>query len=342
MPVANRIAAAAAAVLLFGAAPAPKAASANAAALLREAAAAYGKCSFVGQVQNTDFGQSRAESVLFRVEHRAPSTTRRWYLAPEAMYGDSIVSLGDTSYEVDTHHNQVVVMEDDAIDDQVAEDENFTLLLHNYAPVMAPDDNIAGRRTLSVMLVNKHTGQTVMRIGVDVQTKLVLEKERYSPSGAVSHQMRFEQIRYTSDLPAQLFTVPANLKRIEGPSHGISTSDLPALVRTAGFRAAGPKYLPEGFSPIAGDVSEIKGVRTLHLMYSDGLRTVSLFQNARGSAIDLSGYKVNTVELPNRTAQYVVDGATTLMSWTAGNLHFALVGELSREEMVRIASSVSS
>ena len=317
------------------------AAQQDATQLLRDAVSAYSKNSYVGQVQNVDFGTKRADAVLFRIEHRAPSQTRRWYLAPEALYGDSIISLGDTSYDVDTHGKRIIVQRDDALDDQVAQDDNFGLLLHNYNTVLAPDDNIAGRRALSVLLVNKYTGQTVMRVVLDAQTKLVLMKERYSASGSVSHQMRFEQIRYTGSLPSGLFAIPNGYARINGPSHGITSNDLPAVVRTAGFQALGPKYLPEGFLPVLGDVSDIKSVRTLHLLYSDGLRTVSLFENARGAAVDLSKYTIHDTMVRLHAAQYVEDGPTTLLAWAQGNLHVALVGELSRDELVKIAASVS-
>ncbi len=310
--------------------------------ILRDAVAAYSKYSYVGQVQNVDFGTNRADAVLFRIEHRAPDLTRRWYLAPEALYGDSIISRGDTSYDVDTHRNRIVVIRDDALDDQVAEDDNFTLLLRNYRPVLGPEDNVAGRRAFSVLLANKYTGETVMRITVDAQTKLVLQKERYSPTGSVSHQMRFENIRYTGALPGELFTVPASgYARIDGQSHGVPSNDLQAVVRVAGFKALGPKYLPEGFVPIAGDVSTVKGVRTLHLLYSDGLRTVSLFENARGAAVDLSRYTVHQTTVRSYSAQYVLDGPTTLLAWAQGDLHVSLVGELTRDEMVRIASSLA-
>jgi outer membrane lipoprotein-sorting protein len=311
--------------------------------ILRDAVSAYAKYSFIGQVQDTDFGTSRATSVLYRIEHRAPDQTRRWYLAPESLYGDYIISNGDTSYDVDPHKNRIIVMKDDAIDDQIAEDDNFGLLLHNYRAVLGPDDNVSGRRTLSVLLINRYTGETVMRIGVDAETKLVIEKDRYSPTGSVAHQMRFEQLRFTSAIPKQLFTVPqSGYSRASGPNHGIPSNDLQAVVRAAGFHALGPKYLPEGFLPVAGDVSEIKGVRTLHLLYSDGLRTVSLFENARGAAVDLKSYTVHDTKVRSYPAQYMQDGATTLLTWAQGNLHFALVGEISRTELVQIASSVSS
>lgn len=311
-------------------------------ALLREAVLAYTKYSYIGQVQNTDYGTERADAVLFRIEHRAPDMTRRWYLAPESLYGDSIVSRGDTSYDIDPHTKRIIVMHDDAIDDQVAMDDNFGLLLHNYRAVIGSDDNIAGRRAIDVLLVNKYTGETVMRVTLDAQTKLVLQKEKYSASGSVSHQMRFEQIRYTNAIPAGLFGIPsAGYTRSEGPSHGTPSNDLEAVVRTAGFPAAGPKYLPDGFLPVAGDVTDIKSVRTLHVLYSDGLRTVSLFENDRGAAVDLTKYTVHKTKVRSGDAQYVEDGPTTLLTWSSGARHFALVGELSRAELVRIASSVA-
>ena len=319
----------------LGAAPAP-----DATQILRDAVSAYAKYSYIGQVQSTDFGTSRADSVVFRIEHRAPDKTRRWYLAPESLYGDFIISNGDTSYDVDPHKKKIVVMRDDAIDDQIAQDDNFGLLLHNYRAVSAPDDNSAGRRVLSVLLINKYTGETVMRIGVDAETKLVLQKDRYAPSGSISHQMRFEQIRFTGAIPGGLFDVPGSgYQRVQGPSHGNPSSDLQAAVHTAGFKALGPKYLPEGFLPIAADVSDIKGVRTLHLLYSDGLRTISLFENARGAAVDLRQYTVHDAKVRSYSAQYVQDGPTTLLTWAQNGLHVALVGEIARDELIKIAGS---
>jgi len=47
-----------------------------------------------------------------------------------------------------------------------------------------------------------------------------------------------------------------------------------------------------------------------------------------------------TVDLENHTAQYVEQGPTTLLAWSEHGLHFALVGELSRTELIKIAASV--
>ncbi|HEY8314466.1 MAG TPA: sigma-E factor regulatory protein RseB domain-containing protein [Candidatus Baltobacteraceae bacterium] len=309
--------------------------------LLREAIDAPNNVSYVGQVQNTEFGQSKAEATIFRIEHDSPNLTRRWYVAPQALYGDSIISRGDTSYNVDIKRNRVIVTKDDALDDQVAQDDNFNLLANNYRAVQGADETIAGRPAASVLLVNKYTGQTVLRVWIDTQTKLVLQKEQYSSNGSVTRQMRFAQIRYVKDVPDGSFQIPTTgFTRVQGASHGTPSNDVAGAIRTAGFQARGPRYLPEGFTPIAADITTIKGIRTLHLLYSDGIRTISLFENARGAAVDLSKYTVHPATVDKQDAQYVQDGPTMLLAWAESGLHFALVGELSEDELSKIASSV--
>jgi negative regulator of sigma E activity len=308
---------------------------------LRDAIAAPDRQSYVGLVQTVEYGSAHADASVYRIEHRAPVLTRRWYLAPQSLYNDQIISRGDTTYNLDVRHKKLIVSRDDAIDDQVAIDDNFALLKKNYRAIPAPDETIAGRTAEAIVLVNRYTGQTVMRIWIDAQTRLVLQKERYAANGAVTYSTRFEQIRYTNDIPRAVFDVPqSGFDRTQGPNHGLPSNDLQAVVRAAGFDAKGPKYLPEGFVPVAGDVTDIKNIRTVHLLYSDGIRTVSLFENARGAAVDLSKFSVRTTKVENGDAQYVETGATTLLAWAHDALHYTLVGELSRDELVRIAASV--
>lgn len=329
------------ALTILVSAAAARAQGGNATELLRQAIDAPNTVSYVGQVQNLEFGSSKAEASIFRIEHDSPNLTRRWYVAPQTLYGDSIISRGDTSYNVDVKTNRVIVTKDDAIDDQVAQDDNFALLSRNYRAISGTDENVAGRPALSILLVNKYTGQTVMRIWLDSQTKLVLQKEQYGSNGSVIRQMRFEQIRFVKDLPDGIFSVPSKgFSRVQGTTTGIPSNDLAGAVRTAGFKARGPRYLPDGFTPVAADVTDIKGIRTLHLLYSDGVRTVSLFENARGAAVDLSHYRSHPTKVSQSDAQYVEDGPITLLAWAAEGLHFAVVGELNLAELGKIAASV--
>lgn len=315
--------------------------SSDAAGILRQSIAAPRHLSYVGQMQNVRFGVSRAEATIFRVEHRAPNLTRRWYVAPQSLYGDSVIMRGSVSYNLDIKRNRLVVSKNNSANDQITLNDNFSLLTSNYRAIIGPSETIAGRRASAILLMSKYTGQVAMRIWIDTQTKLVLQKETYASNGSVTHQSRFEHIRYTNEIPIAVFAAPkSGFQQVVGLNHGVASNDFESVLRTAGFKARGPKYLPNGFVPAAGDVTDIRGIRTLHLLYSDGVRTLSLFENAKGAAVDLSHYKITNVHFEDHDGQYVEEGPTTLLAWQEAGLHFAMVSDMSRHELLKIAASV--
>ena len=112
--------------------------------VLRAAMQAPSHVSYVGEMQTMRIGDQHGEVAIYRVEHRAPDMTRRWYLAPEALYGDSTISRGSVSFAVDVKRNRVVVSENGALDDQDALAGNFDLLTKNYRAVFGPDEPSTG------------------------------------------------------------------------------------------------------------------------------------------------------------------------------------------------------
>ena len=81
-------------------------------------------------------------------------------------------------------------------------------------------------------------------------------------------------------------------------------------------------------------------MRNLHLIYTDGMRTLSLFESATDRAIDFTGMSVQTTRFEGHDADYVRDGPTTLLAWHEQGLAFALVGDLDLKELTQIAVSV--
>ncbi|MGD0967812.1 MAG: sigma-E factor regulatory protein RseB domain-containing protein [Candidatus Aquilonibacter sp.] len=323
------------AVTLLGGTPAPSPTD-----LLRDALTAPQRVSYVGEVQVLRIGAQHSDATIYRVEHRAPDLTRRWYLAPQDLYGDSTISRGSTNYSIDVKRQRVVVSQGEDADQQIADQGNFDILMANYHAVYAPDENLSGRSVHVVVLNNKYTGQTTMRVHIDAQTHLVLERQQYAANGSLIAQTRMEQIRYTNAIPPALFDIPSGMDRVNGAARGQESTDIAQVISSAGFAARVPKYLPEGFSPIAGDLVSINNVPTLHLIYSDGIRTVSLFQNEKDAAVDLSHYHAIATSVADHPAHYVEDGPTTLLAWADGNRHFALVGELTVVELEKIGASV--
>ncbi len=182
-----------------------------------------------------------------------------------------------------------------------------------------------------------------MRVWIDAQTRLILQKETYHADGTIGSRTQFENIRYTQTMPPALFAtpIPAGYHVIENNAPTANASDIERVVKDAGFTPASPRYLPEGFTVVSADVTTLKGVKTLHLMYSDGIRSLSLFENAANATADYGHMKPVATKIENRDALYVNDGSTTFLSWKNSGLTFALVGDLDLKELKAIAASVS-
>jgi outer membrane lipoprotein-sorting protein len=323
-------------------APAAAVTTDQAALVLRQSLDAPKSVSYVGELQTVRFSTNRANATIVRVEHRAPSLTRRWYLAPEALYGDYIITRGISTYEFDTKRSRVTVTRNPGDEDPVGENGNLDRVMENYRAVFDGHETIADRPTLSLSLINKYTGERAVRIWIDEQTHLVLQKEEYHGNGSVASQTRFEELRYTSSIPDDIFATDApGYEQVSTREIAEPTSDIDRVVHDAGFTPASPKDLPQGYSLTTGDVSTVNGVKTLHLMYTDGLRTISLFENATGAAADFGTLRPKTVHFENHDAQYVEDGPTTLLCWKERGLYFALVSDLMRNELIDIAKSVA-
>lgn len=315
---------------------------AHAIELLRASMTAARVISYVAQVQTIRWGPNGASASIAKIEHLAPNETHRLYLAPEDVYGDAVVVRGPQTVSYDTSHKRVMVTRGPVYDIQTTANDNFGLLAANYRPVMGAAEAIAGRNVVTCSLVNRYTGERVMRLWIDTETKLVLQKETYHANGAIGSRVQFDHIRYTRDIPPAVFATPLpnGYARIQGRQSGNPSTDLERVLKAAGFTPAGPHYLPEGFTIVSADVSNVKRVRTLHLLYSDGVRSLSLFENAANAAADFGALKPIATKVENHDAWYVSDGPTMLLSWKEEGLSLALVGDLEIKELKAIAASV--
>ncbi len=194
----------------------------------------------------------------------------------------------------------------------------------------------------SLSLVSKHTGTLVQRIWVDNDTNLILRRESYSADGSVAAKSSFDSIRIGVDLPQDLFrlTVPAGMTLVATPSLGKSTTDTDSLVRSLDFKFAAPKYLPDGFAFEHGSVASHKGVNTVEFVYSDGLRTFSLFENATGRLPSFGGTTSKPIEIGEVDGVVADLAGQTLVSWNSGGLNLTIVGDLSAKEIAKIGASI--
>lgn len=324
-------------------AAAPATADANASnALVREALEAPRHVSYVGQMQTIRWGMRVASATIQRVEHLAPSSTRRTFLAPEAMYGEYDITLGTTTTKIDPKQHRAMISENPSSDNANSINSNIALLAANYRAVIGPVEIVAARPATTVSLVNRYTGERVMRLWIDNETKVVLAKEAYHQDGSLAWRSRFDEIRFTGQIPSGVFstTIPPGFQEVEGRRFSDITDDLARTLGDAGFKAVNPHYLPDGFRMIGAENSNFNGMRNLHLLYSDGIRSVSLFENNTNAEPDFGGVKPSVTHFEGHDAEFVKDGPTTLLTWREHGLAFTLIGDLDLNKLTAIAISI--
>jgi negative regulator of sigma E activity len=311
-------------------------------ALVRLAFEAPRHVSYVGQLQVTRWSGSRSNAQLTRVEHRAPDDTRRTMLAPPSLYGDYEIQHGDQSWTFDVKRSRIVRTKNRSSSNDIARDSNIALLVKNYRAVPGPAEPIAGRQASTVSLVNRYTGERTMRIWIDASTNLLLAKDVYRTDGSLESRVRFDEIRFTDHIPKAIFAAnsPDGFASVEGRTYGEPSSKIARVVRDAAFRVITPKELPEGFAILSADTTVANGLKSVHLLYTDGVRNLSLFENDSNRDADFGALAPTTVRLENHDAHYVKDGPTTLLAWREHGLAFALVGDVDIKEMLQIAASV--
>lgn len=343
--LAAAIAIAACAMLLpnmSSAAPSPTPAATDPNALIRAALDAPAHVSYVGQLQTIRWGNSVASATVQRVEHLAPSSTRRTFLAPESLYGEYDITRGTTTTKIDPKQRKAMVSQKPPADNPIAINSNLALLVENYRAVIGPVEIVAARPATTVALVNRYSGETMMRLWIDNATKIVLAKEAYHQDGSLAWRTRFEDIRFTQAIPSGIFStvIPPDFQQIEGRRITDIADDMQRALDDAGFKAVYPHYLPDGFHVIGAENSVFHGLHNLHLIYSDGIRTLSLFENNADSEPDFGGIKPSITHFEGHDAQYVKDGPTMLLTWKEHGLAFALIGDLDLKSLTEIAVSV--
>ncbi|HET6277061.1 MAG TPA: hypothetical protein VFE16_14120 [Candidatus Cybelea sp.] len=296
--------------------------------------------SYTGTVEVLRIGSHSAEATLYKIEHRAPDATRRVYTAPGALYGDSVIAKGELVFSIDSKRRRIVERHNDLGDDVPSLGNDYALLRRNYRVAGSGSEIFDGRRTIDVSLMNDYSGKRTMLLRIDATTKVVLDRREFAANGALVSEVRFESIRYVSALPSGDFALPAGYAVARATTFGEPFAAPDRVVSAAGFAAREPRALADGFAPIDATIVELRGVRTLHVLYSDGLRTVSLFENAQASTLDTAHLRPQTLLVGHESALYAEDGPTALLAWSDGRLHYTLVGDTGLVDLRRIAESI--
>lgn len=147
--------------------------------------------------------------------------------------------------------------------------ENLDKLQSYYQIERQPDDRIANHRTAVLRLSPKDKHRYGYRYWVDANTGVLLRCDLTDQNDAVIEQMMFTQLDYIDALPDEHFNYPGidKLTRKHLSENRTALQQLSWQVTD----------LPAGFMLTRSSSRDSNGAPAMHLVYSDGLASVSVF-----------------------------------------------------------------
>jgi sigma-E factor negative regulatory protein RseB len=192
------------------------------------------------------------------------------------------------------------------------------LLARHYELAVAPDVSCTGRTAHVVEARRPGEDQVAGRFWVDVATSLVLRRETFDEAGRLVRSSAFATLSVDPSPPVVLAAGT--------PSDRLGAGDLEAM-RRDGWQI--PAALADDLELYDARLRTHDGERVLHLSYSDGLSTLSLFaQRGRLGAARMAGFTRQTV---GRSAVWVRATSPERVVWGGGGRVFTLLTDASPE-----------
>jgi hypothetical protein len=118
---------------------------------------------------------------------------------------------------------------------------------------------------------------------------------------------------------------------------------IPQAQNAVGFDPVVPTQLPPGY--ILDSIRKIDDYNSLHILYTKGKDTISLFEqpvSGKGglAAQDFREYAVYSKVEPDVDSER--QGRWTILAWSSGTLSFVLIGKEDMSQLMDIVQSISS
>jgi len=254
-------------------------------------------------------------SIVVQVDHRPGSGTRvRSVRTAQRPAADTYLATGPTEPSI------------------VGSARLLGLLSDTYDVTVTGAEQVAGRTSDVLQARRRGGGATAARLWIDRDTGLVLRREVYDERGRLTRASAFVEVQVgpEHDVPQ------ARSKPMPG-----AWSQAVAAVALVPMREGGwtcPDTLPGALHLVDARRAGEKAAMILHLTYSDGLESVSLFQQrGRLDSARLAGYR--KAESAGR-ARYVHDGAPERVVWFAGGMVFTLVADAPARTVDQIVAAL--
>ncbi len=279
----------------------------------------------------------RAETVTVLEAYKRLGRLRLEFLSPEGVAGRLVVDDGAAAWQYEPSHHLVIQNPSfarPAVAPQAADVRRQSLV------AVLGREEVIGRPAVVVVLEPRAGGPS-RRYWVDEVTGVVLRTEERDAAGEVVFTSFFTRVGFGLNVPAALFrfTPPAGARIVPLYLSGDPMDSPQALAHLAGFPVAVPASLPFGYRFRTGTVTRRGPLVAATAVYTDGARTVTVFQApaARfplppvGAPLPVGGRQGRVVEV----------GYFRVLLWQAGSTTAAVAGSLPDAALALVAEAVT-
>ncbi len=276
---------------------------------------------------------SRAHAVL-----GAGGRYRMEYLEPAEAKGRVVYSDGQTQWQCEPRHNLLTttnLIPESTQNERDTED----LIAQNYKIVLVSDDEkVAGRTAYLLELLPRQEDKSSQKRWIDRQTFRTLRVETHYPDGILARMVAYTDLTLPAKVAPSDFvppptpglvrmTTPVSSTILPLPVSNDSNGSRPALngsLRTLGLHPTGTA----GFQLTQVASSAVKQAQTAHLLYTDGIETISIFvQNGQMPALaNAPGW--HEIQIGTRKAFENLDGHLDAIVWTQNGYRYTAVSHL--------------
>lgn len=295
---------------------------------------------YQGQKVVVDFSRVTPRASKLTIIHQLGGLERREYHSSRSV----VVIDGNYFYQYHPARNLIVKRKlpgDGGY--EALRRENLELTLKSYSFHTEPAEQIAGRETRLFEFSPLQEGSRPRRkVWVDTETGLVLKMEIFSAENKLFLMSFFEDIDYRPEVSPASFSVPnpTGVRVVESTEgrcleaeNARAVADLPVEL---------PAYVPQGFVRKCIRAKKSRDYGEVQILYTDGLSLLSVFGSSRfRGAGTKDSEAAEEVAVGDAEAKLNRHGLLRALSWQSPWAHMTILGEISKEELIKVAESIT-
>ncbi len=222
-------------------------------------------------------------------------------------------------------------------------EKEIELLAQNYTFDSVAADPIAGQETDLVTVSPRFEARPTKRLYLARDTGIILRIEDFDSDGNLRSMSVYTQISFETEAIQQKLTErsrdgKSTVEKRRRRSQPITFDEANKVLEG---KLIVPTYLPPGFALLEARYFKHRS-DTVYLRYTDGMLIFTLFESKSKQERNRNRKRegVQHIQIHGKSARHEKRGPTNILQWSISDLNFTVMGELHRDELVKVAESL--